>query len=266
MKKGLLSLLCCSLILVLCGCNDETLKKEENNKVSTTNSCKLSTDVVFSYNNFKCPEMKDIKYNGDGFFITNGGELFEYSERKYSTTETNCKLIESDVKFDKIVRNTLIGENEKLYRFEDSKVIPITDQDIIDGRAYYGINQMEGEIYQYRKDIFYLRQIDPEAPEIYGYIENNNVYSLSYNWSENKYNSELLYTLEENEKILYTSNGYLVTTKGYYRYEIINKKECNEYADIECTYGLKLVDTYENCSNSVIYIGDGLIVKEEMFK
>ena len=62
MKKGLLSLLCCSLILVLCGCNDETLKKEENNKVSTTNSCKLSTDVVFSYNNFKCPEMKDIKF------------------------------------------------------------------------------------------------------------------------------------------------------------------------------------------------------------
>ena len=55
-----------------------------------------------------CPQFKDIAYSGDRFFITNAGELYEYSDKKYSTTNNNCKKVETQVLFTNIIETSML--------------------------------------------------------------------------------------------------------------------------------------------------------------
>jgi len=268
MKKRLIYPIFCILILGLCGC-EKALKPTNNNNKETSNrnNCSLTQpyDMYFE-KNFSCPEMKNIKQNGNQFFITNNGELYEYSDKKYSTTETNCKKVETDIVFDKIIRNTLVSKNGDFYSYYESNLKKIPNEEIEKGRAWYGLDQMEIKLYKINKNIFYLKQIDHEKPEIYGYIDDKNVYAITYDWDSGKTNKELIYTFEENEIIENVTNGYIITNNGYYIYDITNKNECNKYEDIKCQYGLVKTETKSDCSENIIYISDNLLVNKEMVK
>lgn len=268
-KKISLFILCGFILLGVCGCGKEKNEVSNSNNVNPAlnNTCSLTEySVEYSGKDFYCPEMSEIKQGGGGFFITNDGKLYEYSNKKYSTTENNCKKVETDVVFDKIIRDTLISKNGDFYSYNYSNLKKITNQEIEQGRAFYGINQMEIELYKLNSNIFFLKFIDTNNPEIYGYVDGNNVYSITYDWDNKKANEKLLYIFKDDEIIENLTNGYIITSKGYYVYDITNKNECQRYEDVECEYGLVKVETKSNCEDSIIYVNDMLLVNQKMVK
>lgn len=268
-KKVSLFLLCGIILLGVCGCDKEKNKVSNSENVNTPlyNTCSLTADSVEYFGkDFYCPEMREIKHGGFSFFITNDGQLYEYSNKKYSTTENNCKKVETDVIFDKIIKGTLVSKNGNFYSYHDGNLKKISDDEIEKGRAWYGLDQMEIKVYKANNKIFYLDQLDMNDPEIYGYVDGNSIYSISYDWDSNKTNEKLLYTFKNDEVIEKLTNGYIITTKGYYVYDIINKNECQRYEDIDCEYGLVKVETKSDCEDSIIYVDDMLLVNQNMVK
>ena len=271
-NKKIILLLIGIAILVLTGCDSSNITKNESNNYENVND-KTNCFINYSSGQYSyyinesliCPQFKDIAYSGTGFFITNSGELYEYSNKKYSTTGNNCKKIESNVLFTNIIQNTLVSNDEKFYSLNNGNLKEITNEEIIKGRTFYGLDQMEIKLYKINNKIFYLDKLDINDPEIYGYINGNNIYSISYDRNLNKTDEKLLITFEDDEKIKKTTNGFITTNKGYYRYGITNQKECFEYADIKCTYGLVLVDTIDNC-REIFYISNDLIISNNMIK
>ena len=266
--KNKLRLIFLLAIILICGCSKNNNNEKTNNNEISKNSCTLTADSEMGFNkDFYCPEMKNIKHNSiSSFFITNDGELYEYSYKKYSTTNTNCKKVETDIIFDKIVRSTLISKDGELYAYRayESKLEKITNEQIELGRSFYGIDQMEIKLYRLNSNIFYLNQLDINEPEIYGYLDNNNLYLITYDWNNNISTEQFLYSFKEDEIIENLTNGYIITNYGYYVYDVINKKDCQKYADIKCEYGIIQIEKKENCINDVIYIDQILLVNNNM--
>ena len=271
MNKKIRILFIIVCILIITGCNNannvesnDNIKKEEDTPLCSIINGK---DDYHINESLVCPQFKDIAYSGnDRFFITNSGELYEYSDKKYSTTDNNCKKADTDILFDKIIENTLVSKDGSFYSFTEGNLKKITEDEIEKGRAWYGIKQMEIKVYKENNKIFYLDQLNINDPEIYGYIDGNSIYAISYDYNTNATNEKLLITFENGENIIKVNNGFVVTSKGYYRYGIINHDECSLYEDIECKYGLVLVDTIENCSNKIFYISNNLIITYDMLK
>lgn len=258
-KKITLLIISSILAIGICGCS-----KKSNNPTPTKKEPQCTITREFQ-SKMKCPEMKDIKSSGDNIFITHNGELYEYSYKKYSTTKTNCIKVDTDIKFDKIIKNTLISKDGSYYIYNTGTITQPSKEQINQGRSRYGINQMEIQLYNINNNIFYLATIDHNDPEIYGYIDSNKVYSIIYDWYTKKAHEELIYTFQNGEEIEHITNGYVVTNKAYYVYDIINKKECNKYVDVECEYGLVKQDTRDNCPE-LIYISDNLIVNNDIIE
>ena len=269
-KLKVLLVLSCILIISGCGKSNEIKSNSSNGKEDNKISCSINNNNgkydYYINESLVCPQFKDIAYSGDRFFITNAGELYEYSDKKYSTTNNNCKKVETQVLFTNIIENTLVGENFEYYSYHDGNLRKIPNDEIQKGRAWYGIDQMEIRLHKLNSKIFYLDQLDINDPEIYGYVDGNNIYEISYDYDNNKSNEKLLLTLKDGEKVEKTTNGFVITNKGYYRYGITNQKECSEYEDIKCEYGLVQVDTKDNCSNEIFYVSNGLIVTQNMVK
>jgi len=274
-NKGILFALLISFLIS--GCENIIKEKSDNNKVIESGSSikeedKTKCSIINFLGNYGinesliCPKFKEISSSGHGFFITESGELYEYSDKKYSTTNNNCKKVETNVLFTNIVENTLVGKDGNYYSFHEKKLRKIPDDEIQKGRAWYGLDQMEIRLHKLNNKIFYLDQLDMNDPDIYGYVDGNNIYEISYNHQNNKSNEKLLLTLKDGEKVEKTTNGYVITNKGYYRYGMTNQKECSEYADIKCEYGLVLIDTIDNCANEIYYLSNGLIVTKNMIK
>lgn len=260
MKKIILLFISIIFLSFLCGCS---IQKENNINIKNqvTKNCSITREFQ---SKMKCPEMKDIKHNGYGIFITNNGELYEFSSKKYSTTNTNCKKIDTDIKFDRIVKGTLIATTGECYTYYNGELKQPTKEQIEMGRAWYGLDQMEIKLYNIKPNIFYLADIDHEKPNVYGYIDNNNVYSIAYDWNRNQADEKLIYTFPDDEEIEHITNGYIITNKAYYVYGITNKKQCSAYTDIECEYGLIREEEKNNCIDTILYISDSLIVTKEM--
>lgn len=267
-RKINLVIICLIMLLIFVyGCSSG----EGNSNELLIKKCNIYEEYFYVSGDFLCEEMQDITYSGTTFFITKDGLLYEYSERKYSTTNSNCKRIETDVVFDKIVRNTLIDKDGNLYLLDSDKNLILITKELEDkGPAYYGLNSMDIPLYREYNDMFYLGD-NPSVSNgitysglVFGVIEDKNVYSLYSSYGGADAVKELIHTFDD-EEIEKVNNGYIRTNKGYYKYGIVNNEECAKYEDIECRYGLVKVDTKDNCSN-VIYAGKDIVVTEDMVK
>ena len=286
MKKRFYIILVLLFVCLVSGCDNnskhkDTIKKEETTnttKNEDTNTIKKEEKSNCSINNnngkydfainesLVCPEIKNIAYSGDGYFIDNQGILYEISNKLYSTTNTNCRKVETDVIFEKAIKNTLISKDGSFYTYWDSKLKKVTNEEIENGRAWYGINQMEIKLYRLNKNISYIAQLDMNDPEIYVFTKGNEIYQVTYDYNTNKASEKLIYTFNDGEKVVSLTDGYVITNKNYYRYGEINKNECSKYEDVKCEYGLVVVDSISNCSSEIIYISNSRIVTKNMIK
>ena len=267
MKKYFRIIFLLLFVCVLAGCNKSNDKMLTPERDITNTKCSINSQEFFwnyGIDSFVCPELSNIAYSGSGFFVNNKGELYEISSKLYSTTNTNCKKVDTEIVFDNVISNTLISKEGNFYSFSNSDLKRITDEQIEKGRAWYGIDQMEIKLYKLNNNISYFAQLDHEAPEIYVYNKGNELYQITYDYNTKTANEELLYTFKDGEKIISRTDGYIITNKNYYKYGKINEDKCSKYEDVECEYGLVIVDSAENCANEIIYISDKITVTKEM--
>lgn len=255
MKKILIcSIMTCFIILVT-GCTITKEKVEETKK--SEKQCEITKKVKST---IKCPEMINIKQSGAGFFITEEGKLYEYSNKEYSKTNTNCKEVETNIVFDKIISlDTLVTKEGEFYSYSSSNLTKGSPAKVSLGMT------PEITIYLTNPNIEFLGYAGSDARETYGYVKENKFHSITYDYINNTQTDEELYTFDSDEFVVKITNGYVSTNKNYYNYSIINKKECKKYADIECKYGLVPVDTIDNCSD-IIYLSHQLLVDKNVIQ
>ena len=255
-KKILIcSIMTCFIILVT-GC---TITKEKVKETNTSEKqCEITKKVKSS---IKCPEMINIKQSSPGFFITEEGILYEYSYKEYSKTNTNCKKVETNIVFDKLINDTLVTKAGEFYSYSysSSKLSKVSPATVSLGMA------PEITIYLTNPNIDFLGWSGSDARESYGYVKENKFHSITYDYNNNTQTDEELYTFDSDEFVVKITNGYVSTNKNYYNYSIINKKECKKYADIECKYGLVPIDTIDNCSD-IIYLSNHLLVDKNVIQ
>lgn len=216
------------LILFICGCSSKEIKKDTNRNDDTTiekkNDLKLLRGLTqeFDWNcDVDLHNIKDINIYYMRF-IDNNGSLYEFDlQKKYSTTNNNCKKVDTEIKFDSFSRDRIISIDKKIYNYID------------------GIVEETGLKYS---DYF---DFEIELNPRYGIVNNNKVYDSS--------NKEL-YSFENGEEYINTITGIIKTNKAYYKYGIVNKKECNEYADIKCEYGIIKDDELTSAYDDIYYI------------
>lgn len=172
--------------------------------------------------NISCPALNDVKISSQNntLILTNSGDLYELSEKKYSN-ETNCKKLNEDIKITGIYFNSFriatAFSEDKVYDISNSELIEMEYQkplDIIKMEGKY-ILKDNGIIYKYKK----------------------------YDLSQGTISDEEEFLKFDDEKILDfgIANGeinYVKTDKAYYTRKLVNERECTEYVDVECKYKL----------------------------
>lgn len=247
----------CIVMIVLCvfflaGCD-----KKATEDVSKKSKCALVTQ---NNTDFKCSAMKEIKDSGEGFFITNKGELYEFANTKYDETNDNCKKIETDIVFDKIIRNTLITSDGKLYSFDGK--LKLIDKELEEkGSAFYGLKAMNISLYREYNNMFFLHYFNQSSPVLYGVIEDKSLYVLIK--KDNETVKNLIHKFGKGEEILKITNGYILTDQGYYEYGVTNSDECKKNSNVNCEYGIVKVDTKKNCSD-VVFASSDIVVTDSM--
>ncbi len=213
-KKISLFMLCGIVLLGVCGC---VLEKE-------TDGSDGSVEII--YNCSILDNIKFISYDGiDTYAITNDNILYSFG--KYSDG-TNCKKVDNNLKFTKIIAYYFMDNQKKLYNISNGKLNNYEYQQ----KFEYAID--DDNIIKtanlYTNDIKYLKS-DGKI-----YLANiNSVFS--HGTTKYYLEDEKEYVSFKNEKILDFSQEleWIKTDKAYYIRRPKDKK-CYEYDDIECEY------------------------------
>lgn len=267
MKKKISLIVLCGIVLLgICGCENKNTSNEGNNEENKLSSIKgyniRETDVVPSYYqkvNVKCDEIKDIKDYYFGYFITNYGELYKFSyDKVFSDTDTNCKRINTNIKFIKFIDGGLLDENNNIYVIDkDDNLSLFTFQPGYMPMPY--LNDIAKKEY-----INVSRTMKPnDNIHIYFYYSENKVYKLKDDFNtEADVEENAIFELKKDETISYIVDATIKTNKNFYIYKsvITNKDECNKYADIECNYENKFYEIPELSNKKFLFYKSGMIL------
>ncbi|MGM9877167.1 MAG: hypothetical protein ACI33S_00820 [Bacilli bacterium] len=247
MKKKLCLILICGVVLLgICGCSNNNVDNENNlnqNKSQILNGF----DIIENSGNYytcshyyqkvdlKChafSEISDIS-SVDNLFITKDGSLYEYSiDKLYSTTNENCKKIDTNKKFVNFLKGGILADDNVYYIYNYNEIITPVDSSgttiAFDSEIIKNANAKD------KKNITHVSSTDEITLNI---LENNNIYQ--YKTSTSIYTidrNEIIFTIPDDEKIEYIIDEVIKTNKNYYNYvlETENEEECKKYKDIDC--------------------------------
>lgn len=233
----------------------DTYIQENNEKEVTESDNFILKEGWNKTENFRCMKMTEaIDINTTmKLFITRDNELYMYSTDKIFSNGENYKKIETDVKFQKFIKNIIVDVENNLYKIKDDNIekinIPSKDADDSERIDFSIAVNGPGQLpYFNEKDYKNISYINYDFRKyVYLYMKDNNVYSYKVNYNEygetildNSYTlvDNKLVELAENEVIELFIDGTIKTNNGYYVFEnrVINKEETNKYADIKPEY------------------------------
>lgn len=267
-KKGIKILLITIVVSIfLIGCGSETKKDTQEKDVASFEKEMINNG--YTKVDFVCDGIKgkviDSNYNR---ILTNDGDIYFLSLDKKYSDDTNCKKVDTEIKFKKIFGNELVLST-------DDKFYSVT----------YFDNNMEVKEFDRNEN-----QGSDDVPSVYEYILSTyGSDTLSYTYNGNSYiiykdnkvyyklirkdydyeNKKYKFTdrtdneLEINDTIIYMNNsfgGFFETETSFYRYEETNKDECNKYADVVCEYGLVKDDLLTKYKSHIQTVIDGRIL------
>ena len=213
-------------------------------------------EVDNSIGTFNC-DLGELKYTFDNTTIINNGNLYEINIKQKYSDNTNCRKI-SDKVIKKAIDNYYIGEDNKVYIYNDSNLtetevngkIPseLLKDEVIMAYEYsdnnYYVLKDDGKIYKYKFD------------RKYAFSNGKGTYSYTLTSSD-----LFLEYINENIKSFKVSNGeinYVLTDQNVYKRRAINV-ECLEYADIECIYELGAIYVDITEAKFVNLFGDTIV-------
>lgn len=259
MKKLLILIFMVSLCFLFVGCSlkTEDIPKEKNTKNTDDNKWLKQLTNYYEKYDWNCEvSLKTIKdfSTFNNVFITNDGDLYQYSLEKIFSNGSYCKKIDSDIKFDRFINGAIISTNKIPYAFYENKLIKKMEG-WTGGFDYNLLNKYDG--------IFMLNQTHDGSSFdymqfLYGFISNNTVYSI--NNSGDKRKQTEIGKIPDDEYLVKTYNDIIKTNKNFYYYSIVNREECEKYADVECAYGLARFDEISNYYDRIYYFNARILI------
>ena len=233
------------LFLLLCSCSggaqQNTETKEENINEEIKSSCKLEYKQI---ENFSCPVLKDAKDVSSQFIISSDGSLYVYDYyKKFSTTETNCKKLDTDIKFENFYENFIISDSQ-LYSIELDDSYEILNLEVktsflSDAETHfykileeYPSGKMVDLRYYFTNPTpFFEAKSVINGSKVYAYIDESDLFEL--------------HSFDADEEITRLSKGMIQTNKGIYKLSF----EHGNYADSKEKYYLEMIETKDNCAD-----------------
>ncbi len=236
-------------------------QEKEDNKSETIDGITY-TIVSDNKSDIVCDAFKDVKYSNHNYFITQDGFAYALSEKKYSTTKQNCKLLDDKIKFKSVINGALISTDNGKYYVEYNR-----ENEIILRKSNEAIREIDlllksNAIYADGYDSVYDEKTNIEREEFIALKGDGKLYNIFINNKFNSYTGDRTYNIAKEE--LFKSfddetiksfryekdseNGYILTDKGVYVQTITNL-ECREYEDIKCEYNFvkdKYLSKYAN--------------------
>lgn len=263
MKKIVVILI---LLLFISGCAGESKEldsyQEEKIKEKSEVEKFISNQGLRRYE-FNCEisteKIKDFSLGGD-MFLTDDGKLYEWSLNLFSNG-TNCKKVETDVRFKRFINNVIVNEHGEIYTYIDRTL----KKGKGDGIAY--------ELYESNNDMFLFSQnysgsifhgFDPNHH--YAVLKENPDVLINYVYKNSEWvRDDVFGIVLVNEKITHTYNNYFKTDKSYYYHSVINREECDKYVDVECEFGIVKMKELNKIFEELHFFGPAgfIILKSE---
>ena len=237
---------------------------------------KIANNEYIDFNNIKyrkvewisdvpLNEIKTIKDNGmmniqPKMFITNSGDLYEFSTEKRYSNEQVCKKVDTNEKFDRFDLfandrdlSLIISSNDKYYYYIDGEF----KNYFVDDSLIHKVNNEHRINYGHYEG-------GPESYRIYYYIDNNDIYEYKFkinmNGSFETISNEIIDTIPAEEKFISLEGRILKTDKSYYKLGIKNQEECNKYEDVEPVFGLVKLEQISNDYKLIKYFNGNYII------
>lgn len=175
-------------------------KQEDKIKSDNSQNIIIQKDFITKY--FRCDELSidNIKDINKNWAITNDGELYQINFNQIYSNEMNCKKINTNILISKILGDNFFEDkNKNKYYYKDSDIFI---KGTLREEGYYVFGGILQRFYDYG-----IYQINDDMTNV-----NGNIIKVVEN------------------QVIQTDNAI------YYR-TIINKNECEKYADVECKYG-----------------------------
>ena len=268
-KKRLLIVLFIVLSSIfLFGCDN---KNESNINHNSTNTQQKKYKSIDWNCEIALSDIKTIKDNGmmdiqPKMFISKDGDLYQFSLEKKFSNEQNCKKYESNKKYDKFYifpndrdLSLFVTTNGK-FKYLDN------DRNLVDFFSVYN------ESYSAYMVKLYNNNPDSYVEYVMGYnsyynvytVKNNKIYLKEITTLGKNINETIFSEFPNNETFISLEGRIFKTDKSFYRIGIINQKQCSEYEDVECTYGLlKIEDISADYNNIEYFNGNYIIYKND---
>lgn len=230
MKRILVIVFC---LLIITGCNNKE-PEIENTKEKYSEFTKVVDKFTCDIN---IQDVKEISKSSN-LLILNNGDLYAWTTNLYSDN-TNCRKIETDIKFKRFINGMVISDDNKIYFYNSE------DYSVKEDRPYGYTGGFDYSVFDKNNDIFIFNRstfgtsYDYTGSTYYAYVIDNKVHLIDgISGEENN-----IFNLSNDEIIINHSENTIKTNKSYYHYGLINKDECEKYDDIKCEYGLVKIKT-----------------------
>ena len=251
MTKKMLRILL--LIIITCGllgCNNKNKKDiiGDNKENQELDLYGIPSIVNYSEGmqgyvkyDINCDEILNAVDVYDHYFISSG-TLYEVNfHKKFSDSNTNCRVIDNSIKYkrflggDNYLNPYLLSEENILYKYEEGKIL--VENSFKLPQKY--INKLD-DIYASRVNYSDERDFVNNGKFDYFLLDNNNIYYLGKQFDK----EQLVFTVNNNEKIISLYGNIIKTNTKYYSFygKITNEQECTEYADVECQKEIKFYE------------------------
>lgn len=214
--------------LVIKNINDE---KNKNQSITEQNrhtefKYEQKADISIDY-------IIDVDYYFERF-ITNGGDLYLYSQNGLFSNEKNYKKVNTETKFIRFIDSYILSNDGKLYGYEDDKL------------AECDVGTLK-ELSEKIGDKLFKISLD-----VYGYYDENSIYIMKYNYSNFNYEVPVLIgSIPNDEEILNVNSNincvYIKTNKNYYLIKGVKKYQDQDLI-YEITKEEESSNNYENIS------------------
>lgn len=255
MKKKIFLL--CLIALLFTGCTKESVDNKINKKEKSQDKI-LEGRKGLEYE-WDCEiDLKDIKdiSTFNSMFISKDGKLYEFSlTLKFSTTNNHCRKIDTDMTFEKFINGAIISTDKKIYGYYDGN---------FEERPHGWTGAFNYALYDYNENVLIYDGRDG----IYGIAKDNKLYIYKTNdFSSDDIKSEkVLYEFDNDEFFVEAYGSIIKTNKAYYSYGIANRKDCEQYADIKCEYGIVKDEELTEAYNDIFYTNNVYFILKESDK
>ena len=288
MKKKILCLFILLLLISVTGCSKSNNSEKSNNKEKSEKELLSSflDDNTMWYNNTSVIEdssiFKDAYYkigsnNGNKYlFVKNDGSLFEYSNKKFSSTNSNFRLFNSKLRsgiimgfanFDRMADNQKDGEY--WFLLEDFSIVKFDSESdsIQDVNSFvndgWGRENSTKHIIPSIKNSIKYNKIISWSDNMRSFITVNNnvlsIYECTGPTGDEEINVSETREIEEYDSIIIYSKDFIKINDDYYKYTQVNKEETDNYVDAKAKYAYEKI-SLNDLKDIILYWDGNLLI------